>query len=68
MNNREKLLKSLEKIPTYRYHLVNDSGDVIEKTNSFWSAVKDAYTMKCMVYDSQRDFWVYDGEKDRLSL
>ena len=68
MNNREKLLKSLEKIPTYRYHLVNGRENVIGKTNSFWTAVKDAYTMKCMVYDSQRDFWVYDGEKDRLRL
>lgn len=68
MNNREKLLKSLEKIPTYRYHLVNDQENVVGKTNSFWTAVTQAHTMKCLVYDSQRDFWVYDGEKDRLRL
>lgn len=69
MNSREALLKSMEKHPNPRYHVIARDSDIItHKFDSFALAVTCAYRENNLVYDTTRDFWVYDGETDNLRL
>ena len=68
MTNREKFLKAYDDIPTYRYHVLTEEDIVTHKTNSFYSAVICAKKYRQIVYDADRDFYVYNGLSDKLLL